>query len=627
MDKDRDATPRHDANHELLDALGIVSEFTDTSGTHRVTSKATCESLLRAMHVDPARPQLPAPPSVRVVRRSEVHGVAHAGELSLEEGGRLDVKGSLPPDVPLGYHDLVHVDGNRTRLIVVPSNCPLPAKQKSWAWAAQLYALRSEDSWGVGDLADLRRLASWSRDLGASAIFLNPLAATTPVAPEEPSPYSPSSRCFLNPLYISIADVPGAGTAEIDLDQFATVGRALLCDRMIDRDRVSELKMGALQSLWPYSANDPRCASYCEERGESLVAFARYCALAENFGGDWRDWGEEYRHPQSAAVARFAEQNQPRVQLYQWLQWILDLQLSQAAKELPIAQDLPIGFEPGGADAWTWQDELATGVTVGAPPDQFNPQGQDWGSPPFVPHRLQAADYEPFIQTVRATLRHSSGMRIDHVMGLFRLFWIPEGLGPQNGAYVRYPADDLLGIVALESHRAGAWIAGEDLGTVEHEVRTRLADQRLLAYRVFWFEEDLPPEYPEYSVAMMTTHDLPTVAGAWTKADSQAQRRLGIPSDEAAWNKIRERMSAVLGLSAETSIEEVIEKAYQLLGQASSSIVVATLEDAIAVEERPNMPGTIDEWPNWRLALPMLLEELQSAPLPQAIAKALSSRA
>jgi 4-alpha-glucanotransferase len=312
------------------------------------------------------------------------------------------------------------------------------------------------------------------------------------------------------------------------------------------------------------------------------------------------------------------------VRFYQWVQWLCDQQLAKAAAEIPLMQDLPIGVDPDGADAWAWQDVFAGGVTVGSPPDEYNTQGQNWGLPPFVPWKLRSAGYEPFIQTLRGVLRHAGGLRIDHVMGLFRLFWIPQSADPTAGAYVRYAEDELLAIIALESERAKAFIVGEDLGIVEESARKQLAESRVLSYRLLWFETDPPAKYPEMALAAVTTHDLPTVTGLWSGADLQAQHELGLQPNEEGTLKIRENFRSMAGISDETPVEEAIARAYELLGQAPSAVVTATLEDALAVEERPNIPGTKED--SWSLALPQSRENLQSSPLARTIAQTLRDR-
>jgi 4-alpha-glucanotransferase len=265
-------------------------------------------------------------------------------------------------------------------------------------------------------------------------------------------------------------------------------------------------------------------------------------------------------------------------------------------------------------------------MSVGAPPDSFNRLGQDWGLPPFDPWKLRGAGYEPFASMVRANLRHAAGLRVDHVMGLFRLYWIPAGADPRRGAYVRYPWDDLLGILALESERAGAFVVGEDLGTVEPFVRDELARRNVLACRVLWFEERGPASFPAHSVASISTHDLPTVAGLWTGADLSAQRRLGLEPDGATVEAIRSRLRDLLGLPDDAPLEQVILATHRLLAEAPSVVVTASLEDALGVEERPNMPGTTDAWPNWSLALPVPLETALSDRNVVAVAQVLRSK-
>jgi 4-alpha-glucanotransferase len=594
------------------DAWGITDGFHDIAGAWRSTSDATRAVIRQAMGEI-----APEPPAVRVVREGTTPELQDPAELTLEDGAVLRVIGRLPSDLPLGYHRLRRLhDGHDVRLIVAPRRCHLPKGMKIWGWAAQLYAARSTESWGIGDLADLRRLARWSAEaLGAGMLLINPLSAATPVAPLQASPYYPSSRRFRNPLYLRVEEVPGADTSRVDLEGLAAAGRALNAERRIDRDAVWALKIEALERLWASFGGDERFESYRREQGPALQEFATFCVLAGQYGAGWQGWPTEYRRPDSAAVARFATERADRIAFHEWLQWTFDEQLGRAAQALRLMQDLPIGVDPGGADAWAWQDVLTTAASVGAPPDQFITAGQDWGLPPFIPHRLAARGYEPFIQTLRAALSHAGGLRIDHVMGLFRLFWVPRGLTPHEGAYVRYPADDLLAIVALESQRASAIIVGEDLGTVEAGVREQLAEHVILSYRVVWFEPELPARYPELALAAVTTHDLPTIAGLWTGADIQAR---------TGFAEVRERLRQMTNLAEDTPAEEVVVRLHERLAEAPSVIVTPTLEDALAVAERPNMPGTVNEWPNWSLALPGPLETIEQAPLPRAIARVLS---
>jgi 4-alpha-glucanotransferase len=610
----------------VTDGYGIDSGYYDVSGTWWDTRPDTRRALLQAMGVDPDGGAPPPSARIEVIRpgrRSRLHG---PGELTLEDGTVLPVERALPGDVPYGYHDWRPRDGEPVRVIVTPGRCPLDEERRGWGWAVQLYALRSRASWGMGDLADLRELGRWSRERGASLLLVNPMSAALPLEQQEPSPYYPSSRRYRNPLYLRVEDVPGASDEAALVEAAAVAGRALNKDRRIDREAVYRLKMAALERLFRSFGESAAFDRYCGEQGPALLEFATFCALAETFGGGWPAWPAQYRRAHSEPVRRFAVENAPRVRFHQWLQWLLDEQLRRAGEHVHVMHDLPIGVDPGGADGWAWQDVLAGGVRVGAPPDKFATQGQDWGLPPFVPHKLRSAGYDPFIQVIRACLRHAGGLRIDHVMGLFRLFWIPEGATARDGTYVRYSPDELLAIVALESHRAGAVVCGEDLGTVEDGVREMLAEHRILSYRVFWFESDPPERYPRLALSAVTTHDLPTIAGLWDGSDLEEQRRLGTDPNEDGTREIQEHVSRLTGLPRSASSSDVAVAVHQLLGRAPSVMVTATLEDALLVPDRPNIPGTTGKRPNWSLALPLTLEEIEEHPFANRIAQVLDQR-
>jgi 4-alpha-glucanotransferase len=607
------------------DRWGVTDGYEDASGEWCATTPESRAAVLAAMGVAPSDEETEAEPSIRVIRPGASTAIDEPAELRLEDGAVLRVVDAIPSDIPLGYHELRSLDGARsTRLIVSPGRCHLPADLKTWGWAVQLYAARSRESWGFGDLADLQRLGHWSaRTLGAGLLLLNPLHAVAPTIPQQASPYYPISRRFLNPLYLRVQEVPGADTVGPDLDGLAAAGRALNLERRIDRDAVFALKMRALELIWSRRSWSAELARYRAERGASLDRFAVFCALAERHGAGWERWPTEHRRPDTPAVGRFAADNAGRVAFHAWLQWLLDRQLATASAEIALMHDLPIGVDPGGADAWEWQDILTTGASVGAPPDRYIRRGQDWGLPPFIPHRLRATGYQPFVETIQSALRHARGLRVDHVMGLFRLWWVPRGGTPADGAFVRYPADDLLAILALESHRAGAVVVGEDLGTVEAGVRERLAEHQVLSYRVLWFEPEPPERYPRLALAAVTTHDLPTVAGLWSREDVAAQRQAGLDPNVEGFGLIRDRLARLAGLSETAPPADVIERTYGALARAPSLLLTATLEDALGVVERPNMPSTVDQWPNWSLALPRLLEELEKAELPRAIASKL----
>jgi 4-alpha-glucanotransferase len=542
------------------------------------------------------------------------------GDLVLEDGTQLGPSSALPSDVPFGYHRL-RAGNAEQRLLVGPGRCHPPGA-RSWGWAVQLYAARSAESWGIGDLADLRRLAAWSHGLGAGLLVVNPLNAATPVVPVQPSPYFPSTRRFRDPLYLRVEEVPGAD-AVADLPRLAAAGRALNGGARIDRDAILTLKLDALRAIWDAAPPAEGLDAYRAEMGPALREWAVFAALAERHGAGWSHWPEELRRPASAAVARFAADHARRIAFHEWVQWLLDEQLRGAAVELSLVADVPVGVDRDGADAWAWQEVLALGASFGAPPDRFNAAGQDWGLPPFAPGRLRAAGYEPFIQTLRAAARHAGGLRIDHAMGLFRLWWMALGDHPRDGAYVRYPSDELFAILAIESARAGAVVIGEDLGTVAPGVRGELRRRGLLSYRLAYFERRRPARYPRASLAAVGTHDLPTVAGTWLGSDLDLQRRAGLEPDAAGLALLRSRLARAAGVSPSADVGEVILAGHRALAASPAAIVVATLDDALRVEERPNLPGTVDEHPNWRIPLPVSIERMADDPFVARLAAAL----
>jgi 4-alpha-glucanotransferase len=616
------------------DRFGIAHRYYDAHGRQHVTTPETRAALRRAMGApeqDPepgteAAPTLPLPAAHDVVRVLQPGGERALGapvEIALEGGGARVADRELPDDLPLGYHRMRARDGRETLLIVAPEACHLPDDLKVWGWAAQVYAARSRQSWGFGDLADLARLGRWTREMGGGCIMINPLSAATPVPLIEPSPYYPSSRRYRNPLYLRLENVPGFAALGDQGTRLANAGRALNGDRRIDRDAVFRLKMEALEALYARFKGDPSFDRYQSAQGAALTEFATYCALAERHGKDWRRWPAELRRHDGEGARAFREGHAPRVRFHAWVQWLIDEQLAVAAREIALVNDLPIGIDVAGADAWCWQELLAQDASVGAPPDEFATNGQDWGLTPFIPHALRNAEYRPFIETIRSMLSHTGGLRIDHVMGLFRLYWIPRGLGAKHGAYVRNRADELLAICALESVRARAFVVGEDLGTVEEGVREALAKRKMLSYRLLYFEPTAARHFPELALTSVTTHDLATIAGLWSGSDVADQRRIGMAPNEDAMRGLRDKIARLDGIAADATAEVAIERTYAALSEAPSRVLLATLDDALAVAERPNMPGTVNEWPNWSLALPQPLEELEAAALPRRIAAAL----
>jgi 4-alpha-glucanotransferase len=442
----------------------------------------------------------------------------------------------------------------------------------------------------------------------------------------ENSPYSPSTRLFLNPLYLRIEDVPGARESVGELRSLGRRAQALNQERLIDRNQVWQLKTDALQRLWRRFPGSARLERFRAEIGPLLRSFAIFNALVERHGREWQKWPSGLRHPDGSQIQQFAQENEERVRFHEWVQWLLDEQLARAARELALMLDLPVGVNAGGFDAWLWQDVLALDAAMGAPPDLYNTQGQNWGLPPFIPHRLRAVGYEPWRLTLRAMLRHARGLRIDHVMGLFRLYWIPQTCAAVEGAFVRYPAEELLAVLAIEAQRAGAMVVGEDLGTVEPGIRRRLRRHQVLSYRLMWFETTPPERYPPQALAAITTHDLFTIAGLWTGSDLASQERLQLNPNAQGTRLIQRRVGRLAGVTAESQVSEAIPKLHEALARAPSKLRTATLEDALGVEERPNLPGTVDQWPNWRIALPVPLEDLRKHPSVHRVARAMQSR-
>jgi 4-alpha-glucanotransferase len=583
----------------------------------------------------------------------------------LEDGTRVAAGGRLPPDLPLGYHR-VETEGDTAHLVVAPERCPLPTDDRLWGWMVQLYAIRSAASWGIGDLADLARLARWGAAQGAGFVLVNPLHAPSPVLPLEPSPYYPSSRRYTNPLYLRIEELPELAAADAPArDRVAALAAERRADSHrdhLDRDAVWRAKLEVLDALHHAPSPPQRQAAFEEYRsaeGQGLVDFATFCALAERHGVPFQDWPALLRHPRSDAVTAARDDLAERVELHTWLQWLCAEQLERAQADardagmpIGIVHDLAVGVDPGGADAWALQDDLAGSVTVGAPPDSFNQQGQDWQVPPLRPDRLADTGYAAFRDIVGATLRHGGGIRIDHILGLFRLWWIPEGAAAHEGTYVRYPAHDLLGVLALEAHRAGSTVVGEDLGTVERGVRDTLADWGLLGSRVVYFErdEDRRPrssaDYPQLALSTVTTHDLPPVATWWTDGGIGLQAELGLLApDTTAEAELRrgaaerDELAALLRteglLGAEADLDELVVAVHAFLARTPSLLVAVALGDAVGDRRQANVPGTVDEYPNWRLPLaepagdghrPVLLDELDAHPLVQRIVAVLQSR-
>ena len=600
------------------DRWGVHEHWTDAAKRPQTVPPATVAAL-RGVIGEPWDDLAERAPVV--ARPGEDLGLGRV-DVMCEDGSTRAVEGALAADFPLGYHEISAADATSRPLVVSPGRCWLP-EGRAWGWTVQLYSVRSAGSWGIGDLADLRALRTWAASQGAGFLLVNPLHAVGPAFPQEASPYLPATRRFRNPIYLRPEDVPGAD--RVDLSAYEDRRRALNDAPLIDRDGVWRLKREVLEAVYAAGDLPPEFVKWRADQGSGLEEFARWSVICEEHGPDWHTWPEELRHPDSPEVESVAVARADDITFHAWLQWLLDVALREARGELSVIQDLPIGVSGGGADAWAWQDQLADGVRVGAPPDVFNAAGQDWGSPPLIPWRMRGAGYEAFVAAIRATMAGGGGLRIDHVMGLFRLWWVPEGKGPAAGAYVRYPSRDLLDIVALESHRARALVVGEDLGTVEPGVREELAERNLLSYRLLWFEDDEPEDWPAAAMAAITTHDLPTVAGLWSGSDVADQGRyVATPPEEL--DRGRREMLGRLDrggvLDESATADDAVELAHRELARSPSVLLSATLEDAVAQELRPNLPAVVER-PNWCLPLPVSVDDLPAHPMANRVARIL----
>jgi 4-alpha-glucanotransferase len=608
---------------------GIAPGYHDVWGSWKTPSPEAAAALRRAMGAETDDPDEPAPSGtpLRIVRPGEAASAGTTGPstLFLEDGTQLGLHGGvIPPDLPLGYHR-IEADAGRSapsveHLIVAPPRAHLDDQLSIWGLTAQLYAARSHTSWGIGDLSDLGKLVAWASERGAEMIGLNPLHASANVGPPANSPYSPSSRRWRDPLYLDVSKI-GGGLP--DADRAVAAGLALNEGERIDRTAVWELKRSVLEARWAQGISDPAFEQYQQERGGALRLWGTYCGLAEVHGPSWPSWPAEVRHPTRPAVGRFADQHPDRVAFWSWLQFLVEQQFAASGSAQVVVTDLAVGFAPDGYDAWEWQDHLAAGCRIGAPPDLLGPDGQDWGLPPFVPWKLRRLAYRPFAETLRANLRHSRGLRVDHVMGLLRLLWIPPGMTAADGAYVRWHGSELLDIVALESHRAGAFVIGEDLGTVDPGIQDLLRERGLLSTRLLWFEDAAPRDWPRQAMAAITTHDLPTVAGVWTGIDLADQRTAGVTVPDNGDEDFRHRLRVAASSDDAAPVDHVVVESYRTLAESPCMVVTAALDDLLGAEHRPNVPGTIDEHPNWRIPLPAPIDDLAGSPLAGRIVDAL----
>jgi 4-alpha-glucanotransferase len=690
---------------DLAELCGVATDYWDWRGQHVPVGAETVVPVLAALGIDAATPEAAAAalrdrhrerwsrllPPCLVTRQGQAPGfdvhVPHGAPVEvwveLEGGGswpdvrQLDnweppreIAGRLvgeatfevPAGLPLGYHTLrarcaaeSGAEEASAPLIVTPAWLGLPERMGSgrgWGLATQLYSVRSRQSWGVGDLADLADLAAWSAPLGAGFVQVNPLHAAEPVPPLEPSPYLPTSRRFGNPLYLRVERISEYGylplpdRAEVDALRDSLRTRLDGADT-IDRDASWVAKRAALRLVHAVPRGAGRelaYQAYQRREGQGLADFATWCALAEEHGTDWHAWPEQLRHPRSPAVEAFRSEQPDAVDFHRWLQWVLDEQLDEtqaaarrAGMAVGVLHDLAVGVHPAGADAWALQDFFAQRVTVGAPPDAFNQLGQDWLQPPWRPDRLAEAGYAPFRQLVSTVLRHAGGLRVDHVIGLFRLWWVPAGRPPVGGTYVHYDHEAMIGILALEAHRSGALVVGEDLGVVQPSARAYLQERGILGTSILWFELEfsgdgrpLRPEWwREYCLASVTTHDLPPTAGYLAGDHVRLRHSLGLltrtldeelaaaAAERDAWlRELRSRGALAVDTDGNADEEQTVAALHRYLTWTPARLLSVALVDAVGDRRTQNQPGTVDEYPNWRVPLagpdgkPMLLEDV-----------------
>ncbi|TKS61286.1 MAG: 4-alpha-glucanotransferase [Nitrospira sp.] len=732
----------------LAERAGIVAEYYDIAGTRHVTTDDTRRAILAAMNFRAAdrpglieeltawdnRPWVQGCDPVRIVRlgqdpgawslhvpcespddalvqvhwliytengekryeREEGPGLIVADTRVISERRFIRLTFALPQDLLLGYYEVkACAQGGRAsaeakfRLIVAPDRCYIPdvlqQGARLWGVALQLYSLRSDRNWGIGDFQDLATVVEWAGKQGATVIGLNPLHALKNSKPYHISPYSPTSRLFLNELYIDVEQVGECKTAPevqkrladssfraqleaarkselVDYNAVASAKRAVLdlCYRAFLRDNFE----GTEPELKPKTARGWFFYNYVQQEGEPLVQYALFQALederqfVQSRSVIWSNWPEQYRTPTSDALGEFKRRHMKKVRYFQYLQWLAAEQLGalvkktdQAGMPIGLYHDLALGSDRYGADGWRFQEVLALKADCGAPPDALGPEGQNWGFSPADPIRLRASGYQYFIELLRNNLRYGGAIRIDHVMALFRLFWIPRGLPASKGTYVHYPAEELLAILALESMRAKTLVIGEDLGTVPDWVRDRLGAAGVLSYRVLYFERTgsgawkPPGSYPAQSLAVVTTHDLPTLSGYWESADIETRAKLGLfSSEEARITMLAERQMEKTWMLAALKSEgllppgvlddpaqtpsmttELAEAIHQYLARTPAWMVLANVEDVIGMRAQTNVPGTVDEYPNWCRKLSVTVDELVRDPRFEQLAAQLRS--
>lgn len=662
------------ALRELASRYSVATDFWDWQGQHTEIQPTTLISVLQALGVPAATDaevansiqmadqrhwQDTLPPTI-VTRAGWTpwvavhlpHGREAGLELRLEDGSRRSIAQienwvdprelagqligeatfELPGDLPLGWHRAIAtIDGipaAEATLIVTPHRLDLPdwLEQPVWGLMEQIYQVRSTHSWGLGDFTDLAGIMAWAGGEGADFCLVNPIHAGSLRAPMEPSPYLPTSRLFTNPIYLDVERVPGYDAVPDAAKEAARNAAQLPSpEQTLDRDRVWAAKERVLAEIFGSTGagQDPDFRAFCERSGEALLDFATWNVLDEQ-GLLAQSEGSDLSTPGSPGLAGFRERHSDRIDFHCWLQWLTrqqheNVQSAALASGMRIGliNDLAVGVHPSGADAWSMQDCLATSVHVGAPPDQFNQLGQNWHQPPWHPGRLAELGYAPYRDLVRAALHNCGALRIDHIIGLFRLWLIPNDRSPDQGTYVYYDHEALVGILLLEAHRAGVIVIGEDLGVVEPSARAHLAERGILGTSILWFEwhdgQPLPPEdYRQLCLSSVTTHDLPPTAGYLDLIQVRIRDELGLltrsveqelTAEQHTLAQVRRALTD-RGLCQEgASTDELVLALHQWLRATPSLLQGVAVADLVGDVRPINQPGTKAEYPNWRLPL------------------------
>lgn len=693
--------------------MGIIDEYVDQTGREtRRTSDRTRVALLAAMGIDAANEararrslemldaeeeQGMVPPAavvavddrspgMRVRVGADVRAVDWSytvtdehGDVRTDEGRAPAANGvatiAYPAELPMGYYEVrlqVRVDGaareGRQRLVISPGRCPSPDEvlkgRKAFGLTANLYTIHGRESWGIGNLGDLRTLVGWAAEMGAAFVGLNPLHALFNRGADV-SPYSPVSRLFRNHLYLDVSAIPELAESQaarrmLEAPDVRAVRADLRLSDMVEYERIARTLEPILRELHAtfmerHAGGTDRAEAYrayVESHGEALESFATFMALdaelARSGRGQpkpWREWPKRYHDPRSDAVREFRESNADDVDYHRWLQFELDRQMADAAATarsggmaIGLYQDLAIGTSPNGSDLWAFPNLFLSGASIGAPPDPLASTGQNWGLPPIDPRRLAQDGYRYWIDLVRASLRHSGALRIDHVMGLFRQFWIPEGMTGEDGAYVRFPSNELLGILALEATRAGALVVGEDLGTVPPDVPPALEARNILSSKVLYFERTgnggFKPSssYAPLALATPNTHDMPTLAGWWDGRDIKLRNDAGQlgtagrgDKDPAVAKARREREAEKGALLRRLATEGFLPAArepesntelraavHSFLCRSPAALVGMSIDDIVGEKNPVNMPGVApDSFPSWTRRLRIPVETLR----------------